>query len=268
MNSSFYDDLSMYSWILLITFPVWLPFVIMIIKDKLKEKRNKKRIEYAKKAKAVIKPYFDKFLKDFGMMRCFSKILCPSFCNVVEKLDKENGDIYIGELQWEILIKKIFRPRSRYSSNKNNSDEYIRVEKAITICVLYDDGFNLPDFDLSRESLKDKTIELFGMSETEDIDFDNDKEFSSAWWLTSEENMLVKDLFTTNIRSFFMNYLDKNYRICGQRNAFFIMANKLIDPDNYSQITSDIKSIARCLRSNKKFYTPSFERDKEDTIKN
>ena len=97
------------------------------------------------------------------------------------------------------------------------------------------------------------------MNETEDIDFDDDKEFSSAWWLSSNENMLVRDLFTKNIRSNFMNFVDKGYRICGNKNVLFIITNKPLCSKDYSKLISDIRMIQRFLKNNKKFYTPPSE---------
>ena len=235
--------------------PIWIPWVVDEINKVRENSRKKKLQEYAKRNHMVIKPDYNKFFIDCGRMQCFSKILDPSFIDVIEILDKEKGDVYIGELQWELLFK--------FSGSRRHHHSYNKIKKAVTLCVLYDNGFNLPNFDLSRETLKDKTIELFGMNETEDIDFDNDKIFSEAWWLSSEENMIVRSFFNDSIRACFMNYVDKNYRICGQKKTVFIMTNGLIEPDNYSQVISDIRSIASCMRKNILFYSPSNKKKKE-----
>ena len=47
------------------------------------------------------------------MCGSFVEMLDPTFCNVIEKLDKENGDIYIGELRWEIAVERSNRRRRR-----------------------------------------------------------------------------------------------------------------------------------------------------------
>ncbi|MBQ3643171.1 MAG: hypothetical protein II961_01110, partial [Candidatus Riflebacteria bacterium] len=134
-----------------------------------------------------------------------------------------------------------------------------------TLCVLYDDKFNLPSFDLSRETLKEKAVEVLHMNETEDIDFDDDKEFSDAWWLSSNDNLIVRDLFTKNIRSNFMNFVDKGYRICGRRNVIFIITNSTLCPEDYSKVISDIRMIQRFLKNNKKFYTSPSETKQAET---
>ena len=250
-------------------------FVIVLgIIEFFKENENKKRakevILYAKRYKLTIKPYFSKFIKEFGGLRCFVEMIDPNFCNVIEKLDKENGDVYIGDLQWEIAVERNNRHRRRgllgsiISSSGAGEDRYYRVKKETTLCVLYDDGFKLPDFDLSRETFKAKATEVLGMNETEDIDFIDDKEFSNAWWLSSNENMIVRDLFTKSVRTNFMSFVDKGYKICGKSNVIFIITEKPIWPQDYSKIISDIRMIQRFLRNNKKFYTPNSERQSDN----
>ena len=75
--------------------------------------------------------------------------------------------------------------------------------------------------------------------------------------------MIVKDLFTKNIRANFMKFVDKGYRICGRKNVLFIIADKPYWPEDYAKITSDIRMIQRFMKNNKKFYTPLSERQDE-----
>ena len=239
---------------------------------KKKSDREQKLLNIAKRTGAHVKPIFSKPLKDGATMECFTCLLDPSYINVIEKLDKENGDIYIGELEW---IKPAAPPnrsrrgRSQYDFNagaRMGTDcNYDRVKYYATMCVLYDKGFNLPNFDLTKETLDKKAVEFFKMNETEDIDFDEDKEFSDAWWLTSNDNMIVKQLFTTNIRKNFMKYVDKGYRISGQQDMLIIITNTVYQPENYPSITSDMKVISRFLRTNKKFYNKVEEESAEKT---
>ncbi len=231
------------------------PIIILFFISANNQKRVKEIEQYAKRNKLSFKKYFDKFIKDCGNMRCFSEMIDPNFCYVIEKPDKENGNIYVGELHWDISVKNHRRSSS--------SSMYHREGRECTLCVLYDDGFNLPDFDLLRETLKEKAVEVLGMNQTEDIDFDDDKDFSDAWWLSSNENMVVRELFTRNIRSNFMSFVDKGYRICGKANVLFIITDKPLWPQDYSKLTSDIRMIQRFMKNNKKFYTPYSEREKE-----
>ena len=228
--------------------------------DKKKKEREQKLLNIAQKTGDHVKPIFSKPLKDGATMECFTGLLDPTYINVVEKLDKEKGDIYIGELEW---IKPVAPPNRKNSSydyvagaKMGTDSRYDRVKYYATMCVCYDNGFDLPNFDLTKETFNKKTAEFFKKNETEDIDFDEDKEFSDAWWLTSNDNMIVKQLFTYNIRRNFMKYVDKGYRISGQKNMLVIITDKVIQPENYSSIISDMKIISRVLRTNKKFYHP------------
>ena len=262
----FSDNLIIVTVLEICIFPLVVYFIVKKIQGGGRKKREEQALKIAKRLGIVVRPYFGKFFKDCGDMSCFLQMLNPSFCNVIERLDKENGDVYVGELQWETAVKRNKRRYGRritfsdFMPSGSPEDNYVRIPKDNTLCVLYDDGFNLPSFDLSRETLKDKATEVLGMNETEDIDFDDDKEFSSAWWLSSDENMIVRDLFTKSIRSNFMKFVDKGYRICGRRNVLLIITDKVYWPEDYSKVTSDIRVIQRFMKNNKKFYTPYSER--------
>ncbi len=188
-----------------------------------------------------------------------------SFINVLEKKEKENGDIYIGELEWAKPIASNSNGKGRnrydfYSSARMSMDSsYDRQKYYATMCVCYDNGFNLPNFDLTKETLDKKAAELFKMNDTEDIDFDEDNEFSDAWWLSSSENTLARELFTANIRSNFMRFYDKSYKICGQKNMVMIITNHVIQPEDYPQIITDMLDIVKFLKTNEKFYKKEVE---------
>ena len=254
-------------------------FVIVIISIIIKSfiankksEREKKVINIAKRTGANYKPIFSKPVKDGATMECFICFNDPSYINVIEKADKENGVIYIGELEW---VKPLSphgnsrRSRNSYDYNAGarmgTDSNFDRIKHYNTMCVLYDNAFNLPNFDLTKETIDKKATEFLKMNETEDIDFDEDKEFSEAWWLTSNDNMIVKQLFTYNIRKNFMKFVDKGYRISGQQNMLIIITDKVIQPENYPSITSDIKVIARFLRTNKKFYKPEVTEENKDS---
>ena len=96
--------------------------------------------------------------------------------------------------------------------------------------------------------------EFFKLNKTEDIDFDEDKAFSDAWWLSSNENMLVRELFTQKVRNGFMKFVDKGYRISGHDNMIIIIANRIFEPQEYSKLEADILEVARVLKTNTKFY--------------
>ncbi len=83
--------------------------------------------------------------------------------------------------------------------------------------------------------------------------------------LTSNENMIVKQLFNRNIRSNFMRFSNKGYRISGQKNMLIIITNKVVEPENYPSIISDMKVIDKFMKTNSKFYNPEVEVETEAT---
>ena len=257
---------------------IFVIVIISIIKkgfiDKKRREREEKVNNIAKRTGSHVKPIFSKPLKDGATMECFTSLLDPSYINVIEKADKENGVIYIGELEW---VKPLNPPnnsrrgRNQYDFNAGArmgmDSNYDRTKYYATMCVLYDNGFKLPNFDLMKESIDIKAFEFLKMNTTDDIDFDDDKAFSDAWWLSSNENMIVRQLFTKNIRTNFMKFVDKGYRICGQQNMLIIITNSVVQPENYPSITSDMRVIARFMRTNRKFYTPEEKEENKDSDK-
>lgn len=219
-----------------------------IIISKYYSSRQKDLMLYARKLKANFKPYYTNPLKEYSFYTSLSKKENQTFKNVLELTDKENGNVYIGELEW---------------SDTENDEKDLKKDGTkfyTTMCILEDNAFTLPNFELTPETIAKKATELLKMNESEDIDFDEDKEFSNAWWLCSNENILARYLFTDNIRKHFMDYLNKNYTICGQKNKLFILTNHTVEPKNYSNIINDIRKIRSFLKNNKKFFDNKEER--------
>ncbi len=246
-----------------------ISIVMKIIEESKKRKREEKLNNIAKLSGDTVKPLFNKPLKDGAEMTCFTCLQDPSFINVLEKKEKDNGDIYIGELEWIKPIAPYAKGKGRnrydfYADAKMGMDSsYDRQKYYATMCVCYHNGFNLPNFDLTKETLDKKAAELFKMNETEDIDFDEDNDFSDAWWLSSSENEIVRELFTSNIRSNFMRFCDKNYKICGQKNMVMIITNHVIQPEDYPNIITDMLDIINFLKTNNKFYNEEAKKTQE-----
>ena len=157
-------------------------FVIVIISIIIKSfiankksEREKKVINIAKRTGANYKPIFSKPVKDGATMECFICFNDPSYINVIEKADKENGVIYIGELEW---VKPLSphgnsrRSRNSYDYNAGarmgTDSNFDRIKHYNTMCVLYDNAFNLPNFDLTKETIDKKATEFLKMNETDD----------------------------------------------------------------------------------------------------
>ena len=232
--------------------------MIRIKKKKQKDSREREFQKFVKRTNASYLSSFDKVFKEGLAMQCFSEMENPFFYNVIDKSDEENGDLYIGELEWvdhmELSLNN--RNESNFATRTaSDSDEQQTGNKSYaTMCVAYDKNFRLPNFDLTKETLRKKTAEVLRLNKTLDIDFDDDKAFSDAWWLTTNETMIVKDLFTKPIRSKFMSFLKRNYRISGQGNMLIIITDNVLLPDEYSRVVYDMRAIQRILKTNQKFY--------------
>ena len=246
-----------------------ITFIILIIflvyhsyQDYQKRKRDDKIANFAKRKNLRFLPFFSEPLKQKDEMNCFSGMIDLSFVNVIDKSDLDNkARLYIGDLKWvgSSNGNTISKGNVDFSPRMGMDSSFAKVKHYANMCVFFDNRFELPDFDLSRETLGKKTVEVLKLNNTEDIDFDDDKDFSDAWWLSSNMNMVVRDLFTKEIRKKFMKYVDKDYRIVGRNNMLLIITNKLYEPEDYNKIESDMRAISNILKTNKKFYNPDLE---------
>ena len=234
--------------------------IIRVKKRKQKESREKEFKKYVKRTNADFSDFFDQPFKDGLAMQCFSFMENPSFYNVIEKSDDENGKLFIGELEWidhmELSIKGIKDSNYATRTVTNSKEKQIGNKSYATMCVVYDKGFRLPNFDLTIETLGKRTAEVLKLNKSLDIDFDDDKKFSDAWWLTTNETVPdVKDLFSRPIRLAFMRYVSKGYRIAGQADMIILITKNVHLPDEYSKVIYDMRAIQKTLRTNTKFYT-------------
>ena len=233
---------------------------IRIKKKQQKDSREKEFQKYVKRTGAAYLSSFDKPFQEGIAMQCFAAMENPSFYNIIDKSDDENGTLYVGELEWTSHMDLSFKggSDSTYATRVvgDSDGQQVGNKSYATMCIVYDKGFRLPNFDLSRETLGKKAAEVLKLNKTLDIDFDEDKRFSDAWWLTTNETIIVKDLFNKNIRASFMKYVNKDYRISGQGNMIILITKNVLLPDEYSKVVYDMRAIQRTLRTNQKFYTP------------
>lgn len=256
--------------------------IVRTVKSFSKSSHEAKIMEMAKKRNLIYRPYFAKPMNDAGQWPCFMKFKEPSFSNVLEFENDYKGALYIGELEFtahEVNMSKVASSclssrGSRYGSTRSTYQygmgNDVRAEKfknELTMCVIYDKGMMLPYFDMMPETIKLKAFELFGMNDSTDIDFQNDKEFSDAWWLSGQSDSEIRNLFTTMIRSGFMRFAEKGYRICGRSKMIIVIADKLIEPEKMNSVIADMRAIQKILQRNPKYYTAVPE-PREDDIEN
>ena len=249
------------SIIVLILGVVWTGgfYFINDLKKRSRISREKEFQKYVKRTGDSFLDHFDDPLRDGLAMYCFSYMEKPYYYNVIEKTYQEDETkVYIGELEWEEQLELSLSKRSESTFATRAVDQTDGQHKGFrnyaTMCVLYDNRFRLPNFDLTNETLAKKTAEVLKINKTQDIDFDEDKAFSDAWWLCTNETMIVRDLFDKNVRSNFMKYLNRNYQITGQGNMLIIITEKPLLANEYPRVINDIRLIQRFLKNNKKFY--------------
>lgn len=250
------------SYIVFVLGIIWtgLFYLINDLKKKSRISREKEFHKYIKRTGDIFLDHFDDPIRDGMAMYCFQSMEAPYYFNVIEKsYDEDRTKLYIGELEWTQQIELPISKRSESTFATRVVDETDGQHKGFrnyaTMCVLYDNGFRLPNFDLTNETFAKKTAEVLRLNKTLDIDFDEDKAFSDAWWLCTNETMIVRDLFDRNVRSNFMKYLNRNYQITGQGNMLIIITEKPLLVNEYPRVINDMRLIQRFLKNNKKFYT-------------
>ena len=232
--------------------------IIRINKKKQKASREKEFQKFVKRTNASHFSSYDKVFKEGIAMQCFSAMENPYFYNVIDKSDEENGNLYIGELEWVAHMELSLNSRNESNfatrTATDTDGQQTGNKSYATMCVAYDKNFRLPNFDLTKETLGKRTAEVLKLNKSIDIDFEDDKKFSDAWWLTTNETMIVKDLFTKPIRTKLMSFINRNYRISGQGNMIIIITDNVLLPDEYARVVYDMRAIQRILKTNQKFY--------------
>ncbi|MFC1746426.1 hypothetical protein ACFL35_20705 [Candidatus Riflebacteria bacterium] len=112
----------------------------------------------------------------------------------------------------------------RYTTGgrKNSSTHYQ------TICIVENTNFNIPHFFLRREiKIFDFLGKMFG---GQDINFDEDTNFSNAFVLQGESEGMVRKLFTKEIRRAFMEFEGSNLQVEARGNMILIHEGTSIKP--------------------------------------
>ncbi|MBR4571296.1 MAG: hypothetical protein IKO19_11620 [Candidatus Riflebacteria bacterium] len=241
---------------------LWTAALIVInaMRRKSRISREKEFMKYIKRTGDEYLNNFDNPFRDGLAMYCFSAMENPYYFNVIEKkYDDDHTKLYIGEIEWTGMMELPINRQvdSTFATRTVTEDDSKRkgFRNYATMCVVYNDSFRLPNFDLTNETLAKKTAEVLKLNKTLDIDFDEDKRFSDAWWLCTNETIVVKDLFDRNVRNGFMRFLNRNYRITGQGNMIIIITEKPMLATEYPRLINDMRQIQNILKSNKKFYT-------------
>lgn len=230
--------------------------IIVFVIREFKAKRRKDRAEAAKDfASSFNAEYLESFnsvFHDCPNLELFLSKDTNSFATVLKLNDESNGRVYIGE--WVT---------SQTANSENSTMDVSKANliggamaKSVTMGVIYEPLFNLPNFTMWPESFGDRAKELIHSNLTKDIDFKEDKEFSDAWWLcSSDSDNEVKKLFShDSIRSKSLKLVDKKYCLAGYGNILIIVSQDRIPLENYQSFLSDIRTYHDFMSLNKDFY--------------
>ena len=155
---------------------IWtgLFYLINDLKKKSRISREKEFHKYIKRTGDIFLDHFDDPIRDGMAMYCFQSMEAPYYFNVIEKsYDEDRTKLYIGELEWTQQIELSISKRSESTFATRVVDETDGQHKGFrnyaTMCVLYDNGFRLPNFDLTNETFAKKTAEVLRLNKTQKI---------------------------------------------------------------------------------------------------
>jgi len=145
--------------------------------------------------------------------------------------------------------------KNSFSINFNNSKIYFfdynyttgsgksSTTYILTIAVLKS-AKNIPQFYLRPERLLDKISEFFGYN---DIDFKHRPEFSKKYYLKSNDEYSVINIFNDELLEFFETH--PNYCVESNNGYIAIYRYEFVEPEKYSDFIKDVKKILTLINS-------------------
>jgi hypothetical protein len=121
-----------------------------------------------------------------------------------------------------------------------------RTTNIETVCILRATDLDLPQFTLRREvPLLDRLVEAV---EGQDIDFEEDREFSRKMVLRGKDPEATRRFFTADLRAHFLRYHDSMYTFEGCDNVFVVNCNGLVQPKALRELLRRLGETAGLLR--------------------
>lgn len=114
-----------------------------------------------------------------------------------------------------------------------------------TVCLVSSPRLTLPNFSLRRENvLLDRVAELFG---GQDIDFEEDHDFSRAYRLRGSDEAAVRALFSAQLRHFLMLNVDRRVTVEGRSDTLLVHTGKLLRPEEARVLLHTAQELAQLL---------------------
>lgn len=140
-------------------------------------------------------------------------------------LQGKNGNIGITVMDYQYTTG---------SGKNSNTHSY-------TMCIFSKEGLKLPSCYLRMQvSFLDFFGKMFG---GQDINFDEDEQFSKAFVLQGNEEESVREIFTEKVRLGFLDYKGQNFTFEGKDNQILIYRQKRIKPDDVLEMLQDAYKI-------------------------
>lgn len=115
-----------------------------------------------------------------------------------------------------------------------------------TICLLRSPELELPHFWLRREfGLVDRIVEVFT---GQDIDFEEDPEFSTKIALRGESVEAVRRLFRPEVRAHFLRYADRSDKFEGRDDTLLVDCSRLVKPAELRDILVELSETVGILK--------------------
>ncbi|EKD81533.1 MAG: hypothetical protein ACD_39C01766G0001 [uncultured bacterium] len=123
-----------------------------------------------------------------------------------------------------------------------NSSHY-----AQTICIIRDPSLDLPNFFVRRENkFLDYLGKIFG---GQDINFNEDEKFSSAFVLQGKSEVETRDLFNQRVRDAFSKFAGSDAQIEGQGDSIIVHKAMIIKPEELSYLLKDTFDVYYAIKA-------------------
>jgi hypothetical protein len=114
-----------------------------------------------------------------------------------------------------------------------------------TLCLVTSSAINVPHFFVRREArFFDFLGKIFG---GQDINFDEDPDFSSAFVLQGQSEADTREFFTEPIRRKFLEYKNTNYQFEGKGNTVMLNCGTTVDPNKLGGVINITMTLVEAL---------------------
>lgn len=116
-----------------------------------------------------------------------------------------------------------------------------------TICMITDPSLSIPHFFLRRENkFLDSLGKIFG---GQDINFDEDPDFSKSFVLQGKDEFITREFFNRNLRASMMKFAHDTMHIEGYENTVILHNKTTLKPDGLNNLMEKTLEVYQMLKS-------------------